>query len=107
MSDNASLKSSLADTPENANEGALVVPTTIITQNDLVTWIKANFPNLLATNITQLLTAYPSSSSPVDPSDPKCETNAYGPGTAVNISQVGTGQQQRAYVSLSSRNLNS
>ncbi|PMD30492.1 inactive carboxylesterase 4 [Hyaloscypha variabilis F] len=80
----------------NANEGALVVPTNIVTQNDLVTWIKGNFPNLSAANITQLLAAYPSSSNPVNPSDPKYETNGLGPGTAVNVSQVGTGQQQRA-----------
>jgi hypothetical protein len=72
-----------------------------VTQNDLVTWIKGNFPNLSAANITQLLAAYPSSSNPVNPSDPKYETNGLGPGTAVNVSQVGTGQQQRANVSRS------
>ncbi|KUJ07904.1 alpha/beta-hydrolase [Mollisia scopiformis] len=81
----------------NANEGSLVVPATIITENDLITWIKSNFANLSTTNITALLAAYPSTSGPVNSADPKYETNGYGPGTAVNISQVGTGQQQRAY----------
>jgi hypothetical protein len=54
---------------------------------------------LWAINITQLLAAYPGTSSPVNPSDPKYETNGFGPGTAVNVSQVGTGQQQRANAS--------
>jgi len=54
--------------------------------------------NLSPTNITSLLEAYPSSSGPVNTSDAKFETDGFGPATAVNVSQVGTGQQQRAYV---------
>lgn len=77
-----------------------MVPPSIVTQDDLVTWIKGNFPNLSSANVTQLLAAYSSTSNPTNPSDPKYETNGIGPGTAVNISQVGTGQQQRANASL-------
>ncbi|KAE8441324.1 hypothetical protein EG329_005519 [Mollisiaceae sp. DMI_Dod_QoI] len=84
-------------TGNNANEGALVVPATIITQEDLITWIKSNFPNLSDTNVTALLAAYPNTSNPVNASDPRYETDGYGPETAINVSQVGTGQQQRAY----------
>jgi hypothetical protein len=82
----------------NANEGTLIVPATINTQTDLIAWLKSQFPNLSDKNIISLLAAYPSSSNAVNASDPRYETNGYGPGTAVNVSQVGTGQQQRAYV---------
>ena len=54
--------------------------------------------NLSPQNISSLLDTYASSSGPVNASDPKFETDGYGPATAVNVSQVGTGQQQRAYV---------
>ncbi|KAK0644577.1 inactive carboxylesterase 4 [Cercophora newfieldiana] len=81
----------------NANEGSLIPPPNIVTQNDLVAWIKSNFANLSERNITSLLAAYPSDSGPVVASTPRYETNGYGPGTAVNISQVATGQQQRCY----------
>lgn len=75
-----------------------MVPTTISTQDDLIAWISSNYPNLSATNVTQVLAAYPSTPDPVNPADPKYETDGYGPATAVNVSQAGTGQQQRAYV---------
>ncbi|KAK4187061.1 lipase 4, partial [Podospora australis] len=81
----------------NANEGSIIPPSTIRTQNDLVTWLKQNFPNLSKKNITSVLEAYPSFSGPVDPTAARYETNGYGPGTAVNISQVATGQQQRCF----------
>ncbi|KAK4449570.1 alpha/beta-hydrolase [Podospora aff. communis PSN243] len=81
----------------NANEGSLIPPPNIVTQNDLIAWIKSNFANLSERNITNLLAAYPSDSGPVIASTPRYETNGYGPGTAVNISQVSTGQQQRCY----------
>jgi len=70
-----------------------------VTQEDLVAWLKTYFFNLSDQNITNILATYPSSSSPVNPNDPRYETDGYGPGTAVNISQAATGQQQRAYVS--------
>lgn len=69
-----------------------------MTQNDLIAWLKENFPNLSETNITSILDFYPSDEGPVDPTSARYETDGYGPGTAVNISQVATGQQQRCYV---------
>lgn len=83
----------------NANEGVLLIPPTIVTQDDVVSWIKVTFINLSDANITALLDAYPSSAEPTKATDAKFETDGYGPATAVNVSQVATGQQQRAYVS--------
>ncbi|KAF2184008.1 alpha/beta-hydrolase [Zopfia rhizophila CBS 207.26] len=80
----------------NANEGALFVPYNITTLTDLTAWIHTAFPNLSDYNVTQVLAAYPSTSAPVNASDPKYATDGYGPDTAVNISQAATGQQQRA-----------
>ncbi|KFX87272.1 hypothetical protein V490_08392 [Pseudogymnoascus sp. VKM F-3557] len=79
----------------NANEGALFVPPTISTEADLVAWLHLEFPNLSDGDITQILAAYPSSSGPVNPNDPKFATTGLGPATALNVSQVATGQQQR------------
>lgn len=82
----------------NANEGTLIPPSNILTESDLIAWINSNFPNLSPQNITTLLAAYPSDSGPVRPSAPRFETSGYGPATAVNTSQIATGQQQRCYV---------
>ncbi|KAK1827310.1 alpha/beta-hydrolase [Podospora conica] len=71
----------------NANEGTLIPPSNILTEADLVAWIKSNFANLSPQNITALLAAYPSDSGPVRASTPRFETSGYGPATAVNISQ--------------------
>ncbi|GAB1316190.1 Carboxylic ester hydrolase [Madurella fahalii] len=81
----------------NANEGSLIPPSGIVTQDDLIAWLKENFRNLSETNITNILGIYPSDEGPVDPRSVRYETDGYGPGTAVNISQVATGQQQRCY----------
>ncbi|KAF1956825.1 alpha/beta-hydrolase [Byssothecium circinans] len=81
----------------NANEGALFVPQNIATLTDLTAWIHDAFPSLSDYNVTQVLATYPSTSAPVNASDLKYATDGYGPDTAVNISQVATGQQQRAY----------
>ncbi|KAK3381983.1 inactive carboxylesterase 4 [Podospora didyma] len=81
----------------NANEGSLIPPSNIVTQDDLVAWIKSNFNNLSDKNVSNILAAYPSSSDPTDPSAVRFDTDGYGPATAVNISQVATGQQQRCF----------
>jgi hypothetical protein len=60
--------------------------------------MKSYYFNLSDKDIRNLLDAYPSSSEPVNISDARFETDGYGPATAINVSQVGTGQQQRAYV---------
>ena len=83
----------------NANEGAVLVPPTINTQDDLVNWIQSRFPYLSDRHIARLLETYPSVEGPVNASEPRYETDGYGPATAVNVSQIATGQQQRAYAS--------
>jgi hypothetical protein len=74
----------------------LFVPPIISTQADLIGWLTQEFPNLTQQNISQILEAYPSGSGNVDPSDPKIYTDGIEPPTAVNVSGVATGQQQRA-----------
>jgi len=66
--------------------------------DNLTAYVKQNFPRLPASNISQILAAYASPSTSVDPSDPKFATDGTYPPTAVNVSQAGTGQQQRANV---------
>ena len=81
----------------NANEGALVPPRGITTEAALTAWLHANFAALSTSNISALLTAYPSSSAPDSASSTRFETDGRGPATAVNVSQVAAGHQQRAY----------
>ncbi|KAF2830465.1 alpha/beta-hydrolase [Ophiobolus disseminans] len=80
----------------NANEGALFVPPTIKTLDDLKAWLRLEFPTFTADDIQRVLDAYPSSGEAVNTLAPKFATNGLGPATAVNVSQVATGQQQRA-----------
>ncbi|KAL8381630.1 hypothetical protein RB595_005762 [Gaeumannomyces hyphopodioides] len=84
-------------TANNANEGTLFVPTIVKTEEILRAWIKSNFVNLSEQNVTAILDAYPSVPGPDDPSSPRFETSGLGPATAVNVSQVATGHQQRAF----------
>ncbi|KAL8297394.1 hypothetical protein RB597_006480 [Gaeumannomyces tritici] len=84
-------------TANNANEAALFMPTTITTEEILRAWIKSNYVNLSEQNVTAILDAYPSVPGPDDPSSPRFETSGLGPATAVNVSQVAAGHQQRAY----------
>ncbi|KAF2786168.1 inactive carboxylesterase 4 [Melanomma pulvis-pyrius CBS 109.77] len=81
----------------NANEGALFVPPNITTLVDLRSWLRVAFPTFSLDDIQNVITAYPSVDSAVNASDAKFATNGYGQPTAVNVSQIATGQQQRAY----------
>lgn len=78
----------------NANEGSLIPPANISTAAHLTSWLSSYLFNLPASNVSALLSAYPSANS----SSPRYETSGLGPGTAVTISQVATGEQQRCYV---------
>lgn len=82
----------------NANEGPLFVPPTINTLADLKAWLKLEFPTFADSDVQKVLDAYPSSDDPVNPADLKFATDGVGNPTAVNVSQVATGQQQRANV---------
>lgn len=83
----------------NADEGSLFVPANITTEAGLVDWLRTTFPLFTDRDIDRLLAVYPSTSAPVDPSDPLFATDGLNSPTAVNQSDLATGQQQRAFVS--------
>ncbi|KAJ4369665.1 hypothetical protein N0V83_005427 [Neocucurbitaria cava] len=78
----------------NANEGALFVPANISTEADLKSWLKLEFPVFTDAEVTQVLAAYPVNAS-TNP-NLKFATNGISAPTALDVSQVATGQQQRA-----------
>ena len=83
----------------NANEGALFVPANITTLANLKSWLATTFPTLGPADIEKVLAAYPSVDEAVNANDARFATNGVGQPTAVNVSQLATGHQQRAYVS--------
>ena len=93
------MQHSLTHPQNNANEGSLFVPTNIVTLSNLTTWLKDQFSTLFDDQVTRLLDAYASTDDPVNPTDLRFATSGLGPATAVNVSQIATGQQQRAFVS--------
>lgn len=80
----------------NANEGAPFTPQNIETEDDLLAWLQLTFPNFSNNDIAKLLLYYPSTNASVDPSTPLFATTGDSGPTALNESQVGSGQQQRA-----------
>lgn len=79
----------------NANEGPLFVPSTITTEADLEAWLKLEFPSFSSAEIAQVLASYPFDSS-IDKTL-KFATNGISAPTALDVSQIATGHQQRAY----------
>jgi carboxylesterase type B len=80
----------------NANEGGLFVPP-LTTEADLTNWLQTGqFPNLTPAEINTILAANPND-APTNTSGPYFETNGLAGGnqTAVHVSQVANGQQQR------------
>ncbi|PKS12631.1 hypothetical protein jhhlp_000839 [Lomentospora prolificans] len=77
-----------------ANEGALFVPHTITTENDLKAWLALEFPNLSAAQITSILTANPNSAL-TSATGPFYETNGVSGANHLQVSQDANGQQQR------------
>jgi carboxylesterase type B len=80
----------------NANEGPLFVPDGINTVEDLKAWLHEAFPTFSDADIEKVLAVNPAPDTPVDPNAPKYETNGLTGATAVTVSQVATGHQQRA-----------
>lgn len=80
----------------NANEGPLFTPPNIATDSALTAWLKLEFPNLSAAQINQILASNPTKTGV---NDTHFETNGLTGLTAMDVSQAGTGQQQRANVS--------
>lgn len=71
-------------------------PQDINTEEDLVAWLQRTFPLFTTSDIAKVLMYYPSSNATDDMDASKYATLGYTGATAVNESQVGTGQQQRA-----------
>lgn len=82
----------------NAEEGAPFVPYNITSEDDLVTWLKLTFPLFTNSDLSKVLLYYPSENGTTDTSEGEYATSGYTGATAVNVSAVGTGQQQRANV---------
>lgn len=80
----------------NADEGTIFTPQNISTEADLVSWLKLTFPLFTNNDIAKILLYYPGSNASDSASAPLfASTGDSGP-TAVNQSDVGVGQQQRA-----------
>lgn len=80
----------------NADEGPLFVSQTIETEDDLVAWLRLTFPLFTTEDIAKVLMYYPSSNSSDSLTVLPYATDGDSAPTAVNQSDVATGQQQRA-----------
>lgn len=80
----------------NADEGPLFTPQNINTEDDLLSWLRLTFPLFTNEDIAKILFYYPSSNASVNPSDPLFPTEGDSGATALNQSDLATGQQQRA-----------
>lgn len=82
----------------NAVEGPLFVPQNINTEDELVAWLRLTFPLFTNDDISKILLYYPGSNATDDPNAATYATLGYTGATAVNVSDLATGQQQRANV---------
>ncbi|ORY04947.1 carboxylesterase type B [Clohesyomyces aquaticus] len=83
----------------NAEEGYPFTTQNITTENDLVAWIKLVFPLFTNNDIAKLLYYYPSqniTSFSANNALPEFATSGDMGLTALNVSQAGSGEQQRA-----------
>ncbi|CZR65808.1 related to esterase [Phialocephala subalpina] len=79
-----------------ADEGVLLTPQNIITEEDFLNYVHIMFPLLTPSELDELISFYPSTNTPVDPNLPKFATTGTSLPSALNQSVFGTGQQQRA-----------
>ncbi|KAL8990853.1 MAG: hypothetical protein Q9169_008022, partial [Polycauliona sp. 2 TL-2023] len=80
----------------NANEAAVYAPRDVVTEEDLVRFIRDTFPLFTEDDISRVLLYYPSTNAS-DPADAlRFATSGVSGATAVNVSTFGAGQQQRA-----------
>lgn len=82
----------------NADEGPSFTPQNITTEERLLAWLQLTFPMFTNDDIAKILLYYPSTNASVDPNAPFFATSGYAGPTALNQSDIGTGQQQRADV---------
>ncbi|RFU29022.1 hypothetical protein B7463_g7304, partial [Scytalidium lignicola] len=80
----------------NANEGPSFTPQNIHTEDELIAWLQITFLAFTNNDIVKILLYYSSTNASVNPSDPLFATTGISGPAALNESQVGSGQQQRA-----------
>jgi len=80
----------------NADEGPSFTPQNITTEDSLLAWLQLTFPLFTNDDIAKILLYYPSTNASVDPNAPTFATSGYAGPTALNQSDIATGQQQRA-----------
>ena len=91
----------LANTLQNnADEGPLFTPQNIVAEDDFINFLHNTFPLFTEDDISRVLLYYPSTNASVSMSTPDFATSGNGTATALNESTFGTGQQQRANVSM-------
>ena len=82
----------------NADEGPLLTPQNVITEDDFIDFLHNTFPLFTNDDISRVLLYYPSTNASVDMGTPEFATSGNSVATALNESIFGTGQQQRADV---------
>lgn len=82
----------------NAEEGPFFTTQNVTTENDLVAWIQLVFPLFTNDDISKLLYYYPTLNSTSPDDLPKFATSGDMGLTALNVSEVASGQQQRANI---------
>jgi carboxylesterase type B len=80
----------------NANEGPSFTPQSITSESALLTWLQSTLPEFTTDDLAKLLLYYPIS----DTSGTKFATTGVSGPSALDQSNIATGQQQRADVSL-------
>jgi carboxylesterase type B len=80
----------------NANEGPSFTPQYITSESALLTWLQSTLPEFTTDDLAKLLLYYPIS----DTSGTKFATTGVSGPSALDQSNIATGQQQRADVSL-------
>ncbi|KZF20748.1 alpha/beta-hydrolase [Xylona heveae TC161] len=80
----------------NANEGPLFTPQNITTEDDFLAFLNTTFPLFDNDDLAKVLMYYPSSNASDTPSMPRFSTTGTSGPSALNESEFGTGQQQRA-----------
>ncbi|KAL8669527.1 MAG: hypothetical protein Q9168_005887 [Polycauliona sp. 1 TL-2023] len=80
----------------NANEAAAFVAQDVVTEDDLVRFLRDSFPLFTEDDISRVLLYYPSSNASDSASALRFATSGVSGATAVNVSTFAAGQQQRA-----------
>jgi carboxylesterase type B len=80
----------------NANEGPSFTPQSIMSESALLTWLQSTLPEFTTDDLAKVLLYYPIN----DTSGTKFATTGVSGPSALDQSNIATGQQQRADVSL-------